>query len=92
MATVPSPPAAQAPPELPNDPKVSDKLANYLRSFSLWCRHGFAAKLDANTALPGILLQANDAPPGTAPAVWLLEVQTNGSFVARPVPLGGGKP
>ena len=92
MATFPTPPAAHPPPDLPSMPEVSPTLSNYLRTFSLWCRRGFAAKLDNNVALNGILLQANDAPPGQAPAVWLLQVQTNGSFVATPVPLGGGKP
>jgi hypothetical protein len=88
----PTPSQAHPPPPLPNDPTITNVLSNYLQQFSLWCRQGFAAKLNANQALPGILLQANDAPPGQAPAVWLLQVQTNGSFVATPVPLGGSNP
>jgi hypothetical protein len=87
-----SPPQARPPPPLPNDPTLSTVLSNYLNQFSLWCRQGFAAKLNSNVALNGILLQANDAPPGQAPAVWLLQVQTNGTFVATPVPLGGPGP
>ena len=52
-------------PDLPElDPETSDVLANYLRTFALWCRHGFADKLSVTTALPGILIQANDAPGG----------------------------
>jgi hypothetical protein len=87
-----SPIAAQPPPDLPSDPSLSPQLTNYLRTFSLWCRHGFAAKLGANTALPGILLQANDAPAGTTPAVFMLQVTTAGTIVATPMPLGSGRP
>jgi hypothetical protein len=83
-----SPPQARPPPPLPNDPNITSVLSNYLNQFSLWCRQGFAAKLNSNTALNGIMLQANDAPPGTAPAVWMLQVQTNGTFVAKSVSLG----
>jgi hypothetical protein len=86
------PRSPQAPPDLPNMPDVSPTLSGYLRNFALWCRHGFAAKLDSNVALPGIMLQAFDAPAGTTPPVWLLRVQSNGSFVAEQVPLGTGKP
>jgi hypothetical protein len=95
MVTTPgsgSPPQAHPPPPLPGDPGISNALSNYLSQFSLWCRQGFAVKMNSNVALNGILLQANDAPPGQAPAVWLLQVQTNGSFVATPVPLAGGNP
>jgi len=88
----PTPSQAHPPPPLPNDPTITSVLSNYLQQFSLWCRQGFAAKLNANQALPGIMLQANDAPPGVAPNVWLLQVQQNGTFVATPVPLGGGQP
>jgi hypothetical protein len=88
----PTPPTAHPPPPLPNDPSVSSVMSNYLQQFSRWCRQGFAAKLNSNVALEGILLQANDAPAGTVPAVWLLQVQTNGTFVATPVPLAGGNP
>ena len=92
MATFPTPPTTQPPPELPSMPDVSTTLSNYLRAFSLWCRKGFGGKLDSNVALPGILMQAYDAPAGTAPPVFLLRVQSNGAFVATPVPLGSGKP
>ena len=92
MATFPTAPQANPPPDLPSMPDVSSTLTNYLRTFSLWCRHGFKAKLDANTALPGIMMQAYDAPAGVAPNVFLLRVNQAGNFVATPVPLGGGKP
>lgn len=82
----------QPPPDLPNMPDVSDTLSNYLRTFSLWCRHGFADKISASTAQPGLLLQANDAPAGTIPVVFLLQVQTDGTIVATQQPLGSGKP
>lgn len=79
----------QPPPELPNMPDVSDTLSRYLRTFSLWCRNGFRDKLSSTAALPGILLMANDAPAGTAPAVFMIQVQTNGTIIATPVALGG---
>jgi hypothetical protein len=82
----------QPPPELPSMPDVSSTLTNYLRTFSLWCRHGFADKLSGSTALPGIMLQAYDAPAGTAPNVFLLQVNSAGNYITTPVPLGGGKP
>jgi hypothetical protein len=87
-----SPPQAHPPPPVPSDPTISAQLGNFLNQFSLWCRQGFAAKMNSNVALPGIMLQANDAPPGTPPAVWLLQVQSNGTFVATPVSLGGSNP
>jgi hypothetical protein len=92
MATFPTSPGEQPPPPLPGVTGLNEQMNNYLRAFSLWCRNGFRAKLDSGVALPGIMLQANDAPAGTAPAVWYLEVNTAGSFIASPVPLGKGKP
>jgi hypothetical protein len=91
-APQPSPASLQPPPDVPNDPKISEALTQFLRTFSLWCRRGFATKLPADTALPGILLQAFDAAPGTTPAVWMLRVQSNGSFVAHQVSVGGPNP
>ena len=61
----PLPRTLQPPPELPSDPKTSDVLSQYLRTFALWCRHGFADKLSISTAAPGVMLQAYDAPSGT---------------------------
>jgi hypothetical protein len=92
MATPQQPRTVQAPPDLPNMPDVSDTLSNYLRTFSLWCRHGFADKISGTTAQPGLMLQANDAPAGTTPAVFMLQVQTDGTLVAIPMALGTGKP
>jgi hypothetical protein len=92
MATFPTAPVEQPPPTLPSIPNQPEPLTNYLRSFSLWCRHGFRAKLDSGVALPGIMLQANDAPAGTAPAIWYLQVNTAGSVIATRAPLGGGSP
>ena len=82
----------QPPPTLPSMPDVSSTLTNYLSTFSLWCRHGFADKISASTAQPGLLLQANDAPAGTIPAVFMIQVQTDGTIVATPMGLGSGKP
>ena len=87
-----APRTLQPPPDLPSMPDVSSTLTNYLRNFALWCRHGFADKLSGSTALPGVMLQAYDAPAGTIPAVFLLQVQTDGTIVATPIALGGGKP
>ena len=92
MATYPSPPAAQPPPDLPNMPDVSNTLSQYLRTFSLWCRNGFAAKLDANSAAPGILLQAYDTAAGATPKVWMIRVNSAGVVSTTAMPLGTGKP
>lgn len=92
MATFPSSPTAQPPPDLPNMPDVSDTLSRYLRTFALWCRNGFADKLSSTQALPGVMLQAYDAPAGTTPAVFLIQVNSAGAISASPIALGGGKP
>jgi hypothetical protein len=90
-ASVPSPPAAQPPPNLPNMPDVSTTLSNYLRNFSLWCRHGFAAKVDAGVALSGVMFQSYNPPPGVQPTVWLLQVNQAGNAVITQVALGSGQ-
>jgi hypothetical protein len=82
----------QPPPTLPNMPEVSATLTNYLTNFALWCRHGFADKISGSTAQPGLLLQANDAPAGSVPKVFLVQVNTAGAITATAVPLGTGKP
>ena len=56
----------------------------------MWCRNGFAAKLKANTALPGVMLQAHDAPAGTNPPVFHLKVNSDGTLASVPVALGSG--
>jgi hypothetical protein len=91
-AQTPPGPTPQPPPDVPQLPRESNELVNYLRRFSLWCRHGFAAKLNANSALPGLLLEANDAPAGTTPAVFLLQVKTDGTIVATAQVIGKGRP
>lgn len=90
MAATPQP--ARPPPPLPSDPSLSPTLVNYLTQFSLWCRNGFADKIKSNVAQPGLLLQANDAPAGTTPPVFHLQVKSDGTLVATPVPLGSGAP
>ena len=82
----------QPPPDLPNMPDVSTTLSGYLRTFSLWCRHGFADKISGSTAQPGLMLQANDTPAGATPKVFLIQVTSAGAIVATPMPLGSGKP
>ena len=92
MATFPTPRTLQPPPDLPSMPDVSSTLTNYLRNFSLWCRHGFADKISGTAAQPGIMLMANDAAAGTIPKVFIIQVNTAGTIVATPIALGGGKP
>ena len=92
MATPQLPRTIQPPPDLPNMPDASNMLTGYLKNFSLWCRHGFADKLSGSTALPGVMLQAYDAPTGTTPKVFMLQVSTAGAVVVTAIPLGGGKP
>jgi hypothetical protein len=88
----PTPRTLQPPPDLPSMPDVSTTLTGYLRTFSLWCRHGFADKISATMAQPGVMLMANDAPAGTTPAVFMIQVNSAGAIVATPMPLGSGKP
>ena len=85
-------PSSQSPPDLPHMPEVGDALSGYLRNFALWAKNITANKLDTRTAQPGILLHANDAPAGTTPAVFHIQVQTDGTLVAVPVAIGGGGP
>ena len=92
MANQPTSRTIQPPPDLPAMPDVSPTLSQYLRTFSLWCRHGFADKLSGTQALPGIMLQAYDAPAGTAPNVFMLQINQAGVFRTVPMPLGSGKP
>ena len=89
MAAQTPPPAGPSPPPVP--PGVDPSLNNYLQQFTLWASKGFATALNNNQALPGILLRASDAPAGTNPAVFLIQVKTNGTVIATPVALGGGQ-
>jgi hypothetical protein len=73
-------------------PQVDSVLTNYLSQFSLWAQRVTSGKLSINTAAPGILLQANDAPVGTVPAVFMLQVTTAGAVVLTPVSVGSGQP
>ena len=75
-------PTPQPPPDLPHMPEAGPALSSYLRSFSLWAKNGLAGKHDTQTAAPGILLMANDAPAGTTPKVFQLQVTTAGRGVA----------
>jgi hypothetical protein len=88
MASQPTPRTIQPPPDLPNDPKTSDVLSQYLRTFALWCRHGFADKLSITTAAPGLMLQATDDPT----KIFMIHVNAAGTISATAIPLGGGKP
>ena len=83
----PLPRTLQPPPELPSDPKTSDVLSQYLRTFSLWARHGFADKLSISTAAPGLMLQAVDDPT----KIFMLQVSSAGTVVLTPMALGVGE-
>ncbi len=81
--------SASIPPDVPSDPSIGGPLSIYLRNFALWCRNGFAEQMRNNQAVPGLLVRANDAPVGSNPAVFMIQVKTDGTIVATPVPLGG---
>ena len=96
----PTPRTVQAPPDLPSIPSLDPKLSSYLRNFALWCRHGFADKVSATTAQPGVLLQAFDATGAPIPNVaYMLTVKATAgpppsspSVVLTLIPSGSGKP
>jgi hypothetical protein len=100
MAPRPPYTSAQPPPELPADPKLSEMTSQYLRTFALWCRNGFAAKLDANRALPGVMIQAVDATSGLPiNAVYMLTIKATAgpppsapTIVMTLMPSGSGSP
>ena len=94
-ASQPTAASPQPPPDLPSMPDVSTTLTQYLRTFSLWCRNGFADKLPASQALPGVLFQACDATGAPTNAVYMLTVKMSGStpqLTLTQVPLGSGQP
>ena len=86
MANQPSPQAEQPPPVLPAIPGLDERLAQYLRTFSLWVRGGFRERQDMNVATAGILLQS---PAGK---VFQVVVSDTGVISTVAVPLGGGLP
>jgi hypothetical protein len=86
-----SPFVHSTPPILPSI-DGSPALEGYLRQFALWAKVNISSKFDTRSAAPGILLQAHDAPAGTIPKVFMLQVTTAGALVATPVPLGGPNP
>ena len=92
MPNQPSAAPQQPPPDLPSMPDVSPALTAYLRTFALWCRNMFQDRMPAHQAVPGIMFLAADAPAGTNPSVWKLEVLSNGSFRITQVKLGSGQP
>jgi hypothetical protein len=80
----------QPPPDVPELPSGNSMLATYLRTFALWCRHGFADKLSATTASPGLMLQAYNPPANVPPNVYRLEVGQDGRLYLAPLALGSG--
>jgi len=83
-------PQTVQPPPVP--PGIDARTALYLQQFTMWCTNQFNTRLSANTALPGVMLQANDAPAGTVPSVFHLQVQSDGTLVANPLAIGTGSP
>jgi hypothetical protein len=92
-ANQPPSPSAQPPPDVPAAPWTPDVLANYLRQFSLWCRRGFAAKVDANVAQQQLLLMESGVT-GIPRVYSLTVVVTAGvpAVVLTQVTLGQGQP
>lgn len=84
-----TPSSARIPPDVPNDPKTSDTLTQYLRTFALWARQGFADSLRSHEAQPGLMVRAYDTPAGANPKVFMIEVDSAGVIRARAMPLGG---
>jgi hypothetical protein len=82
-----TPVTPQPPPELPHSPEIGPALSRHLRTLALWAKNDLSNKLDTRTAQPGLLLHANDAPAGTTPAVFSLEVKSDGTLVAVPIAL-----
>ena len=83
-----APRTVQAAPNIPNT--ADPQLTKYLHSFALWARHGFADKVSGTVAQPGIMLMAKDAPAGTTPKVFLIQVTTAGTIVATPMAISTG--
>jgi hypothetical protein len=79
---------------------VSTTLSHYLRTFSLWCRNGFADKLSSSAALPGVMIQAVDAITGKPiNAVYMLTIKATAgpppsapTIVMTLMPSGSGRP
>ena len=89
-ANQPTPQSARIPPDIPADPGISSSLGTYLRNFALWCRDGFAEQMRNNQALPGVMLMGFNAPAGTNPATYLLQVGNGGTLWLTPMKLGSG--
>ena len=85
-----TPMSARVPPDVPNDPRTSPALTEYLRSFALWCRNGFAEQMRNNEAVSGVMVRAYDTSPGANPKIFMIEVNSAGVVRARSIPLGGG--
>jgi hypothetical protein len=77
-----APPQSAPPPDLPSMPDVGPNLTNYLRRFSAWATTQLQAKVPLNTGVNGVLLTAFDAPAGTLPNTYLVQVQQTGTLVA----------
>jgi hypothetical protein len=90
MAALNPSPLTTQPPPLP--PGMDALTAGYLQQFLMWVNNQFASRLKSNSALPGIMLQANDAAAGATPAVFMLQVKTDGTLVTTPMTIGSGKP
>ena len=81
--------AARIPPDVPADASISPRLTQYLRTFALWCRDGFAEQMRNNEAVPGVLMRAWDTPAGANPKIFLIRVNAAGAISAEPIGIGG---
>ena len=86
------PRTVQPPPDVPHIPEASEALTRYLRNFALWAKNGLADKISASVAQPGHMLQAADAPRGTTPLNYTLQVNTAGAITVTPLAVGIGSP
>lgn len=86
MAAQPPKAGEQPPPDLPYIAGMSDTLANYLRTFSLWCRNGFRDKMPLREASPQLLLLS---PGGLTFSVG---VGDDGKLTSTPIAFSTGAP
>jgi hypothetical protein len=79
------PRTTQPPPAIPSMPDLNARLVQYLNTFALWCRNGFADKISATEAQPNLLLLASDDQS----KVFKITVNAAGTISATAVPIGG---
>ena len=79
----------QPPPDLPHMPDVGPAAIGLSALLRIVGENSTATKLDTRTAQPGIFAaRQRRASAGTTPAVFHIQVQTDGTLVAVPVAIG----